>query len=169
MKDMTPETQGEAPKSHICFFWKKQMPLADDIHDSRNTRIGPMEWHLLFPEKANATHRWQIWLHKHIERPPRVTFAFSGKSKCHSQMTDTSPETPAEAPGVAFAFSGKIKCHSKMTDMTPETLAEATRSHIWWVTFDESRNTTRGPQESHLLFPEKANATHRWQIWLQKH
>ena len=57
-------------------------------------------------------------------------------------MTDTSPETPAEAPGVAFAFSGKSKCHSQMTDTSPETLAER-------------------PQESYLLFMEEANATHR--------
>ena len=42
MKDMTPETPGEAPKSHICFFWKKQMSLTDDRHDSINTSRGPM-------------------------------------------------------------------------------------------------------------------------------
>ena len=69
MTDMTPETQGEAPKSHICFFRKKQMPLTDDRYESRNTS----------------------------REAPGVTFAFSGKSKCHSQMTDMSPETPAEA------------------------------------------------------------------------
>ena len=58
-------------------------------------------------------------------------------------LTDASmcAETLAEAPEVTFAFSGKSKCHSQMTD--------------------ESRNISRGPQESHLLFPEKANATHR--------
>ena len=42
-----------------------------------------------------------------LPEAPVVTFAFSGKSKYHSQMTDTSPETQAEAPGVAFAFSEK--------------------------------------------------------------
>ena len=41
-----------------------------------------------------------------------------------------SPETQPEAPGVTFAFSGKSKCHSQMTDMSPETPAEAPRSHI---------------------------------------
>ena len=44
----------------------------------------PQESHLLFTEKANATHRWQIWVQKHYQRLPGVTFAFSGKSKCHS-------------------------------------------------------------------------------------
>ena len=57
MTDMTPETQGEAPKSHICFFRKKQMPLTDDRYDSRNKFGGPQESHLLFLEKANVTHR----------------------------------------------------------------------------------------------------------------
>ena len=83
---------------------------------------------------------------------PGVAFAFSGKSKCHSQMTDMTPETLAEAPGVAFAFSGKRKCHSQITDMSPETLAEAPRDHICFfrkkqmsLTDDryESRNTSR--------------------------
>ena len=56
MTDISPETQKEAPRSHICFFRKKQMPLADDRYDSINTLRGPQESHLLFPEKANATH-----------------------------------------------------------------------------------------------------------------
>ena len=60
-----------------------------------------------------------------------------------------------------------------MTDMSPETVREAPRSHIGFflkkqmsLTEDgyESRNTTRGPQESHLLFLEKANVTHRSQM-----
>ena len=46
-------------------FQKKQMPLTDERYESRNTTRGPQESHLLFPEKANATHRWQIWLQKH--------------------------------------------------------------------------------------------------------
>ena len=57
-------------------------------------------------------------------------------------MTDMSPETQPEAPGVTFAFSGK-----KQMSLTDDQY--------------ESRNTTRGPQESHLLFLEKANAIHR--------
>ena len=42
-----------------------------------------------------------------LAEAPGVAFAFSGKSKCQSQMTDMSPETQKEAPGVTFAFSGK--------------------------------------------------------------
>ena len=51
-----------------------------------------------------------------VAEAPGVAFAFSGKSKCHSQMTDMSPETVAEAPRVAFAFTRKSKCHSEMTE-----------------------------------------------------
>ena len=47
-----------------------------------------------------------------VAEAPGVAFAFSGKSKCHSQMTDMSPETLPEAPGVTFAFYGKSKCDS---------------------------------------------------------
>merc|ERR1712117_309202 len=98
-----------------------------------------------------------------------VAFAFSGNRKCHSKMSDMTPETLAEAPGVAFAFSGNRKCHSQITDMSPETLAEAPRDHICFfrkkqmsLTDDryDSRNSSRGPQESHLLFLEKSNVTH---------
>ena len=170
MTDMTPETQGEAPKSHICFFRKKQMPLTDDRYDSRNTRRGPVESHLLFSGKSKCYSEMTGRSPETQPEAPGVTFAFYGKSKCHSQMTDMSPETVAEAPKVAFAFTRKSKCHSPMKDMTPETLAEAPRSHICFfrkkqmpLTDDryDSINTLRGPQESHLLFPEKANATHR--------
>ena len=45
-------------------------------------------------------------------------------------MTDMSPETLPEAPVVTFAFSGKSKCHSQMTNMSPETQPEAPRNHI---------------------------------------
>ena len=138
--------------SGICFFRKKQMPLTDDWYESRNTKRGPQESHLLFPEKANATHTWQIRVKKHKHRPCGVTFAFSGKSKCHSQMTYMTQETRGEAPrshicffrkkqmplthdrsesrntsrgplGVTFAFSRKSKCHSHMTDPSQETQA----------------------------------------------
>ena len=107
---------------------------------------------------------------KHQQMATRNHICFSGKSKCHSQMTDMSPETLAEAPGVAFAFSRKSKCYSLMTDMSPGTLPEAPRSHICFFRENhmplpddryESRNISRGPQESHLLFPEKANMSPR--------
>ena len=54
------------------------------------------EWHLLFPEKANAILRVQ----KQKQRPSGAAFAFFGKSKCHSQMTDNSQETQNQAPGM---------------------------------------------------------------------
>ena len=48
-------------------------------------------------------------------------------------MTDMSPETLVEAPGVTFAFYGKSKCHSQMTDKSLETPAEAQESHLLFL------------------------------------
>ena len=78
MTNMSPETQPEAPRSHICFFHKKQMSLTDDRYEFGNTSRGP-----------------------------GVTFAFSAKSKCHSQMTDMSPETQPEVPRSHICFFEK--------------------------------------------------------------
>ena len=53
MKDMTPETQGETPKSHICFFWKSK--CHSQIKDMTPETQGeaPKSHICFFPEKVN--------------------------------------------------------------------------------------------------------------------
>ena len=72
----------------ICFFRKKQMPLLEDFAWVFGLKPVIWEWHLLFPEKANATPGglclgfWTFSCHL------RMAFAFSGKSKCHSEKAN---------------------------------------------------------------------------------
>ena len=129
MTDMTPETQGEAPMSHICFFWKKQMSLTDDRYDSRNTsrgsrsRMGPL---LVFMESCLSSVSDICFFQKKQMRLLGASACVSGVISVMSEWHLLFPEKANVTPWglslcfwshvchlrVAFAFSRKSKCDS---------------------------------------------------------